>query len=273
MNKQEQIKLAVEEYKITRGLLKDISKKYGISYPTLSKHLKENNIAVFKGHKKNRLIKDNFFENINTEEKAYWVGFIFADGSVRVRKDGIKQLRIKIQKQDQLLLEKFLLSLNSDSSFQYYTNTLTNNETVAIEICSQKIVDDLEKIGIISNKTYLSKKLPIVPEEFIIPFLRGLFDGDGILSYKENYNEAAIGYCSYSQEIIVEVQQLIDKLINKTEHNKIISINNSWYCKWRGRRQILRILFLLYNNANIYLDRKYDKYQRLLATVADKDIV
>ena len=73
--------------------------------------------------------------------------------------------------------------------------------------------------------------------------------------------------------IMTEVQQFqeyIDFFLNKTEHNIIGHKNNktgsNYHCSWRGRNQSLRILTLLYRDATIYLPRKYEKYQRLLAT-------
>lgn len=167
------------------------------------------------------------------------------------------------------------VKLNADCLIQY--DKRPGKECAGIEITSAKIFDDLFSHGVIPNKTYNSFHLPKVPEDFIIPFLRGLFDGDGMLSYKENYNESSVGFISKSISVVEEFQALIDNLIGKNESNKIkLEINkvgSSYRCSWRGRRQVLKILSLLYDDASIYLQRKYNKYQRLLETIADKDMV
>lgn len=239
---------------------------------TIKNYCKNNNIIV-DYRQKNRNLNENFFETIDNEEKAYFLGLVYTDGSVRIIKNS-KQLRISLQLQDEEIIKKFLKCLNSDVKLLY--DKRIGKEAVGFEIVNEKLVNDLIKLGVVPNKTYKSKHLPIVPEDFLIPFLRGLFDGDGILSYKENYNEASVGFVSYSYSVVYEFQQYIDKLINKKNSNKIMYHHNETsskhYCHWRGRRQVLKILSLLYDNSNIYLLRKYNKYKRLLSTV-DKDIV
>lgn len=66
-------------------------------------------------------------------------------------------------------------------------------------------------------------------------------------------------------------------ILTKENSNQIYHKNDktggSYRCAWRGRRQVLKILTLLYGNSNIHLNRKYNKYIHLLATIADKDMV
>lgn len=134
---------------------------------------------------------------------------------------------------------------------------------------STKMAQDLEKYGVIPRKTYLTDKLPEIPEDFLIPFLRGLFDGDGGLSISEdNVTDVSFDFTSYHYNICSNFQEAIDKLIQKERHNKIRENSNkdgSYRCRvsWRGRAQVLKILDILYKDANIYLNRKYQKYIRL----------
>ena len=239
---------------------------------TIKKFCLKNNITM-QYRKKNRELNENFFEVIDSPEKAYFLGLMYTDGSTRIVKNNSKQIRISLQLRDKTIIEKFKKILNADVDLIY--DKRPNQEMVGFEITNAKLFDDLYSHGIIPNKTYKSKNLPLINNEYLIDFLRGLFDGDGTLSYKENYNEASVGFTNYSYEVVLEFQQYIDKLINKTKSNKIhhsVDNNSSKYtCAWRGFRQVLKILSLLYDNSNIYLQRKYDKYQALL--FADKDMI
>lgn len=223
--------------------------------------------------RKNHNLNENYFEHIDTSEKAYFLGLIYTDGNVRVFNEKSKQLRLSLQLRDQHIIEKLKEILQADCNLIY--DKRPNKEMVSIEISNCKIVDDLINHGVVPNKTYVSTSLPKVPENFEIDFLRGLFDGDGTLSYKENYNESCVGFTNYSESVVKEFQQKIDSLIGKESSNKIHYNDDNGHrytCHWRGRRQVLKILSVLYDNSVIFLQRKYDKYQRLLSTT-DKDII
>lgn len=239
---------------------------------TIKKFCLKNNI-IMQYRKKNRELNENFFETIDSPEKAYFLGLMYTDGNVRIVKNNSKQIRISLQLRDKAIIEKFKEILNADVDLIY--DKRPNKAMIGFEITNAKLFDDLYAHGVIPNKTYESKNLPVVDNKYLIDFLRGLFDGDGTLSYKENYNEASVGFTNYSYTAVLEFQQYIDKLINKTIPNKIhheISDNGEKYtCHWRGFRQVLKILSLLYDNSTIYLQRKYDKYQSLLS--ADKDMI
>lgn len=212
---------------------------------------------------KNKNLNSNFFNKIDSEEKAYLLGLIYTDGSVR-KKGNSGQLRIQLQLRDEEMILKIKKLLNADNNLIY--DKRIGKECVSLEISDKQLYEDLVKHGIVDNKTYSGNHLPEISEDLLIPFLRGLFDGDGIFSFKENYNEVSVGFVSFFEENVLQFQEIIDKLINKTKHNKITYKNSngsSYTCSWRGRRQCLKILHLLYDNSNIYLERKYNKFLRL----------
>lgn len=84
LNKSEIINLAIKEYKETKEQFRSaakIAKKYCINRKTIINHLKKEGFKINK-HKSTYFINENIFEKIDTEEKAYWLGFIYADGYV-----------------------------------------------------------------------------------------------------------------------------------------------------------------------------------------------
>lgn len=254
--------LLIKEACENRTGYKAIAKILKCDYTAVKRRCEELGLTMcYK--RKNKNLNSNFFNKIDSEEKAYLLGLIYTDGSVR-KKGNSGQLRIQLQLRDEEMLLKIKKLLNVDSNLIY--DKRIGKECVSLEIFDKQLYEDLVKHGVVDNKTYSSNHLPEVPEDLLIPFLRGLFDGDGVLSFKENYNEVSVGFVSFFEENVLQFQEMIDKLINKTEHNKTIYKNedgSSYRCSWRGRRQCLKILHLLYDNSNIYLERKYNKFLRL----------
>ena len=81
----------IEEYLNNKSLRK-IEEEYGVSRNTISKFLEKNNIKTTTGnHYRKYFHQEDFFENINTEEKAYWLGFMFADGYISEKRNGYGQ--------------------------------------------------------------------------------------------------------------------------------------------------------------------------------------
>jgi hypothetical protein len=136
---------------------------------------------------------ENYFTQIDTEEKAYWLGFLYADGYIEpiYRKQKIKAMRavIGLQEADRNHLEKFLIHIESNAPItqnitilnhkNYYSNRVRINNT--------KMCKDLIKLGCVNNKS-LILKFPnddIIPKHLIRHFIRGYFDGDGCVYYKE----------------------------------------------------------------------------------------
>lgn len=234
----------------------------------IARRAKELQCFVHTYRHKNREMNEDYFEYIDTEEKAYFLGLLYTDGSVRKIHENGRQIRLQLQQQDEPIIQRFKEVLNSDNQILY--DKRPGKECAGIEISNRKLFDDLGKYGIVPNKTYESQSLPKVPQDLIIPFLRGLFDGDGVFGFANNYEDASVGYVAYYEKEVKQFQEYIDYFIGKEEHNAIHhkddKTGSNYNCSWRGRNQVLRILTLLYRNATIYLPRKYEKYQRLLAT-------
>lgn len=120
-------------------------------------------------------VRRDYFKVIDSEEKAYWLGFIAADGCVYI---GGRQhtLRIDLQPRDLHWLERF-----RDIIAPGMQITKHGERSYSFGIGSQELVSDLITLGITPRKS-LTLEWPNVPELFEIPFLLGYFDGDGSLT-------------------------------------------------------------------------------------------
>lgn len=221
----------------------------------------------------------DFFEEINTEEKAYWLGFIYADGWICINeKKGNSEVGIQLKGSDYKHLQKFNKSLNGnikvkkffrDSGFCYGKSL----PFCSIRIYCKKMAMDLEKNGATRNKTK-TIELPKLSKEMMIPFLRGYFDGDGCLQLDKQRNVMRFDYCSASKQMLEQIREFLYKEYNitsyiSTEDKKIdkrdgkLRIPN-YRLNFRGLRNGYNFGKLLYENANIYLDRKYKLFNKLI---------
>jgi len=233
---------------------------------TIVKRILEENHIIYDYRPYNKNLYHDFFSVINSPEKAWLLGFLFTDGSVR-KVGNSYQIRLFIQQNDEEIINQIKNWLHIDTKTYY--DRRENKECCGIEIVSQQMFEDLAKYGIIPNKTYNTKRLSInlIPDEFKRDYIRGLFDGDGGIAFTGNIYEISCDFTSYHYETVKELQDFIDEAIGKKEHNKIAVFNNKCRCSWRGRQQVIKILSWLYDNSDVYLKRKYDKYLWIKSTL------
>lgn len=91
----------------------EIARELGYDWSTIKKIFYRNNIEKTPNNKVNHNINFNYFSKIDTEEKAYWLGFLFTDGSVRNN-----EIRFQLKAEDKYMIEKFKQCLNSDAKIQ-----------------------------------------------------------------------------------------------------------------------------------------------------------
>lgn len=130
-------------------------------------------------------------------------------------------------------------------------------------IRSSPLVSALQAAGVLFNKSSILK-FPgedIVPQELIIDFIRGYFDGDGCFTYhidKNNKVHAAIKICG-TEDMCVHIDSLLSAKPHKLYKRHESSVNN--YClDIGGTKQVIRIMSRLYENASRFLERKRDKF-------------
>lgn len=239
---------------------------------------------AFKLNLKYLYYNENYFEKIDNSEKAYWLGFIYADGCVTTQ----DRFGITLSKIDDLHLLKFSKCIDSNIKIRYGVNRKIDTEMVKTkketEYCSitfknKKLHDDLENKGVIRNKTY-SLRFPseeILPNELIKDFIRGYFDGDGCYVYsvknrvrKDRNNKiyprltkeiSATGYC---EGFFLDLIKIIKERCG---------VDFKLYYNPKGNMPTIRIFdkdniykflnYIYYENC-ICLDRKYEKVKELL---------
>lgn len=212
------------------------------------------------------MIKD-YFRNINTEEKAYWLGFLYADGCITDKRI-IVDLHIKdiehIKKFQKYVDSSHKLWIHGDND--QYVRLVVGCKEMCIDLCQNGCVPRKSLILSFPDKT-------IVPTDLMSHFIRGYFDGDGCLSFSQGLRkrndrnpDKLYPYGLWFLKIVGTKSMMtgISKYLEMTNKLYQYDINiNNFSLKCGGNKKVKEIMSKFYDNANIYLDRKYEKYKIL----------
>jgi len=232
--------------------------KHGIFKQTPGSHLTGCgcNKCSYELRAKNRLNKtfyrkwdfnENYFEEINTPEKAYFLGLLYADGAIN--KD--KSISLGLQTKDIELLDKFAKELLYNKPYKIYKNI------TSININSHKLYNDLIDKGCFERKSFILK----FPNENQVPliykfhFIRGYFDGDGCCHIaKKSYNN----YINFlgCEEFL---RGISDILLQDNIKSYLYRVNNIHSLCIKTKTNISKLRELLYKDDSISLKRKKDK--------------
>lgn len=258
-NKKKNIKLkdvytAFALYKDKGYSLSEIAKQFKISRPTLMKQFKKYDLNLkeinrYRSHINLKLNK-NIFEKIDTPEKAYWLGFLLADGYIDKQ---YQHLEIGLQKRDFKHLEKFNNFINSSIPIKLKGG----NNSCKIIITSVNICNDLKKHGVENNKSLtcrLNKNI-LKNKKLKYHYLRGFLDGDGCIYLNKNkkITTSFVG----NNEIIKDIKENIPEFHNmKIQHKK----HSNAYSIAISHKKSISFLSKIYKNSTICLYRKYNKF-------------
>lgn len=208
------------------------------------------------------IVDENYFKIIDSESKAYWLGFLYADGYVCKRHDkngkpkgGVIELCLKSD--DKYHIQNFLDDIKSSSKISNKKVKLNDKEYNAsrTSISSIKMVNDLINHGCIENKSLILKPPTTIPKELLRHFIRGYFDGDGCVCFypeKYRYTYSILGTKEFL-EFIVSESCISSFDIRSFKHKKCYEL--IIYSK----KEIEIFHNFIYEDKTIYLERKYQK--------------
>ena len=202
---------------------------------------------------------EHYFDSIDCQEKAYWLGFFAADGYNHRDKGCIE---FRLHKQDREILERFRTCLGADNPIGLYKETYCN-----LCLYSKHLCEKLAEYGLNQAKTY-NLQLPTIERSLMRHFIRGYFDGDGCFSVikrsdRKNPNSKIFQFNITGMEkpLLIIQQYLVDNVgvvknsLKKRKSTVAVTLHYS------GRNVCKKILDHLYKDSTVYLQRKYNKYK------------
>ena len=232
------------------------------------------------------ILNHNYFDNIDSEEKAYFLGLLTADGNIQhhIKKGNSWTITLELMKDDKYLVEQFGKAVESDKQVKEYVNNSgfqKKNGKPHVEcrltLSSSHMAKTLiEKYGIVPNKSLVLNILPQLSDIYMPHYIRGYMDGNGSITYHtEKYGlkkpriliYGTHEYCDKINHYITSVNHIKENKIydQKKEQVSFIGFNTI--------NDIEIIYGYLYSDATIYMKRKKEKLEKLISEYRDNHIV
>jgi hypothetical protein len=254
------IPLAAEMYQSGKNL-REIGLHFNSSAMTVRKWLIRAGVVMRqRGYGQNPTVRHAYFREIDTDTKAWLLGFIGSDGSVSQ-----KLLRITLHSQDREILERIrdLLAPNHPVRDREHSGGRSNRVTIqsGLLIHSTEMVRDLAKHGIIPRKSLVYQPWK-GPSHLMAAYWRGMIDGDGSWSRRKKFNRWQVSLCG-TKEIVCAFAEFANENARATVTT--FQRNTIWSASCGGTAGCQRIARVLYDGAEIFLARKREKVRELLA--------
>ena len=259
---REKLKLAILENKTVLN----VHRNTGWPLTCIRRYLKKYDLeCLIKHPAQNRLysFNDNFFEHIDNENKAYWLGMLIADGNISDFGRKSYTIRLLLKESDIYHIESFCKDIDLNKKVH-----IDKDNRGSITIHSKKMYMDLINLGITPKKTR-HEYFPEIPEHLIHHFIRGFFDGDGTI-YSRNQTDnrkralCAIGFVCGNN---IFMETLINILHEKCNVHTSIHYKKDkdvYEYKTEAINGCKKIIEYMYKDATIFLKRKYERAMNFL---------
>lgn len=240
-----------------------IAKELSIHPTTVCKIIKSNNIKIRPGfqNKRKYLLNETWLDEIDTQEKAYFLGLFWADGNISKRGNGIS---LRLHSQDKNILIKLSEYFYYKDRVSHYIEDTNKPSTPISRLCiySAYIKNRMLELGLFPNKSKKIKfpKCNIIDENALPHFIRGLMDGDGCICVREN------GRCTVDftgNKFIIHSLEEIFNIRNIKTRTFYYEKRDSWSIQINNKENIIKFLDWIYHDSSIHLERKYDKYKQI----------
>jgi len=214
---------------------------------------------------------EKYFENIDSEDKAYFLGLIYSDGClINDYKNFRYRLVLKLHKKDKHILEDFIKCICGEMSVWNHGQ----RDMCEVGFSGKKIINDLESIGLIQNKTF-NLKYPKIEEGLERHFIRGYFDGDGCIRInkdkRDNSQRGDLRFVGASTNFLSTINKRMRHLFGVNE-NKLYGPKNKDYkfIGWASMADIEKIYKGFYKDSTLFLHRKKIIFDSVIEIIKNK---
>lgn len=240
----------------------NIAKRYNSSFNTIKNILLDKDIQIRtkSDARKEYTINEEYFDVIDTNNKAYVLGLLYADGNIHSKRN---MIQIFLQENDKEILEKIIVDMEYSRGLYYkdYSNSnFKRKNQYGIVITNKKLKESLIAQGCVPKKSLILKFPENLDKRLYPHFIRGYLDGDGCIYYDGCRSKVSfystIDFCNFIKEIVLETLDLNVYITKRNEFQADAAIG--------GTRNIIKFLNWIYNDADLFLYRKYEKYLQIL---------
>lgn len=209
-------------------------------------------------------LDETFFQTIDTEEKAYWLGFLYADGAVYSNAKGY-MFHLTLANKDLAMVEAFRVSLKTDIPIHHFEK----RKQSGLFVWSKRLYQDLVRLGCgpCKSMTLQWPKDDQVPPHLLRHFVRGFFDGDGTVTFNRKNTRVEVKIIS-SLAFCQAYDQFLRSVIgDETRYHGVIclsKVGNLPYSTvgFGTYKAVTDMYAFLYTGATLYLERKKRVFER-----------
>ena len=247
----------IDRYCNQRQGLKTISKYYHCDKKTLKNFLVKNGIKIRELNHVPYSFDEGYFDCINSSNKAYILGMLYADGANVKQYNAVK---LSLASEDRAILEKIREEMKVEKPLLFYERSKRNSkwkDVYELKIYSKHICEQLEILGCTPRKS-LTLTFPNFLSDDLMPhFIRGYFDGDGCICISKSHiissfvssTDFCIGLHNYLQKIGIACKLCT---LKTNEHTSRIIISK--------KSEIKKLMNYMYKDADLYMDRKHNTF-------------
>jgi len=198
-------------------------------------------------------VNEFYFDAINSEAQAYWLGLLFSDGS-----QGFGKICLSLQETDRAHLEKFKKAIESEHCISNFISGF-GSMMFKIQISSKKLANTLNSLGCVQAKSLIIE-YPNIPSALDRHFIRGVFDGDGCIGLNKNKR---VQKSYWKWHIYSGSPAFIDRLHKKLAVVHATKVGNPPRVVQVGNKAYFSKLYdFLYKDATIWLPRKREIFEQ-----------
>lgn len=238
--------------------ISEVADKFKCSNPTVIKILNEFNVKRWKKARlHNPSLREDFFSNIDSEAKAYFLGLILTDGNVFHEKNGNRQssISITLNAEDSYLLDEFKTAVNAETSM-----SSDGRGCNYVAVRSDIMARDLYRYGVVPRKSCKEINLPSVSDSMMPHLVRGILDGDGSVLHSKNWEWQSIVFCG-SHTLMQDISNLYSHMGANTKP-KVYDYKDKPLSQisFGSRHDVIAVGEWTYRDATIFMKRKRDKF-------------
>lgn len=255
----------VKTYKEKPITISALAKQFNLSSPTIMKILNDNGIKRYtKTQLYNPNMNEDYFETIDNQTNAYFLGLIIADGNVFKDDYSNRQASISITLEDSdiYMLQKFKDEIRVETSINS-----DGRGSSMIAVRSNKMANDLSKYGVVPRKSLITY-LPEIEPSLMRHLIRGILDGDGNVQGKQtninNRYKHSVGFCG-SNLLMTQIRDWLVENVGVSK-NKIYEYSNRCLSMvtWASITNMQLLYHYFYDDSDIYLTRKKDIFDKVM---------
>lgn len=224
--------------------------------------------------RKNRYtLNESYFETIDCERKAYWLGYLYADGYVG--DEHFNNIVFSQKYSDHAIIDEFIKDIDFSGNARVVINSggFIGEPGYVVNFSSIKMANDLRRLKMYPGKSTTMSKLPPINESLMRHFIRGYFDGDGSISHTVKYvRKDGTVYYSDKMSIIgtLPFLQKISEFIPGDKRFVDSHTDSMKYLYYWHKSDMILLFHFLYDDATVFLKRKHDKWLDVIRGLGDK---